>query len=164
MMIHPTEELAYVPVPMAHLAAVFSLMADLTGSSTVDVSVEQSPLPGGTLGGALGNAPWTVAELAQIALGTMATTKLVTRMMDVLAEQPGERYSTTDLVERLGVARTSLRGALAALTRHVKKHYPEHSWPFQWEWGVDLGEGFEAEMYYSIEPEMAVTWTEARRA
>ena len=84
--------------------------------------------------------------------------------MDVLAEQPGERYSTTDLVERLGVARNSLRGALSALTRHVKKHYPNHSWPFGWVWGGHLGQGFEAEMYYWLEPETATTWKEARGA
>jgi len=161
-MIDLAEGLAYVPVPASHLQEVYSLLAELTGASAVDVAIKGSPLPGGTVGGALGNATWTAAELAQLGSGTTATTKLVSRVMDVLAEQPGERYSTTDLVERLGVARNSLRGALAALTRHVKKHYPDHSWPFGWAWGGTLGEGFEAEMYYSLNPETAATWAEAR--
>lgn len=160
------EGLAYVPVPMPYLAEVLRLVADRTGPATVaDVAdVGVSPLPEGTIGATSGGDPWTVAELSQIALGTTETTRVATKVMDVLAQRPGEHFSTTDLVDTLGVARNNLRGALSALTRHINKHYPNHWWPFRASWGGELGGGFEAEMYYRIDPETAAAWSEAHGA
>jgi len=98
--------MVYVPVSGKHLAEVYRYLAELgtEGPVTGNAEEEDSPLPGGT-GGGLGDAPWTTAELSQLASGTTTTTRLITQVMDVLASRPGERYSTTDLVERLGVLR-----------------------------------------------------------
>jgi hypothetical protein len=84
--------------------------------------------------------------------------------MDVLVEKPGEQFTTTALVQRLGISRNSLRSTLSALTRHVRAHYGRDNWPFQFTWGPRLGEGSGAEGHYAVVDENVVAaWKKLRK-
>lgn len=157
--------LAYMPVPVPLLPEMYRVLAELT-AGVVDEPEPGggSPLPGGTLAGDLGEngVGWDAADLARLAATDMATTRLISRMLDVLAETPDQRYTTSDLVERLDVSKANLRGSLAALTRHIKRHYAGLGWPMIFEWGGDVGEGAPMETHYKVTPELAAIWRQVR--
>ena len=142
-----TEGWVYVPVPTTRVEDVYRLL----GGGAVRLVEPVGLVSGGIDKDDLG-AEWTLAELAQFASGTTKTTRLITRMLDLLAAQPGDRFSTHDLVDRLGVNPTGLRGALAALSRHLKAHYPGYSTPFDTESGR-----------YSLTAQTAAVWSKARQ-
>lgn len=87
---------------------------------------------------------------------------LICQMLDELAQTPDRLVPTSEIVSHIGVSRDVLRGALGALTRHVKKHFRDLGWPMTMQWGGDLGDGHAMESYYSLSSENAREWKRAR--
>src|SRR4051794_1648608 len=127
-------DLVPVMVPSPYVMEVYAYLAELASAATAADDVG-SPLPGGTQGGEGEGtvAPWTEADLRRLASTNTISTKLVTRLLDVLAAEPGRRYGTSELVEVLQVNRNALRSALSKLTLHIRKHYARDNWPMKFE-------------------------------
>ncbi|MGH2706346.1 MAG: hypothetical protein ACRDJ4_15045 [Actinomycetota bacterium] len=149
-----------VPVPADRVLEVYAFLsgfphaaADATGDSP------WTPTPSN----GLPTIPWTEEDLARFVSSGTKTSRTVAAVMDVLVEQPGEQFTTTTLVARLGVTRNELRGTFAALTRHIRTHYGRENWPFRFTWGPTLGEDYPVEGHYSIiDPKVVVAWAKLR--
>ncbi|WP_405585078.1 DUF6416 domain-containing protein [Streptomyces sp. NBC_01190] len=154
-----------VHVPQEYVMKVYAFIAELDGSA--DLGAE-SPLPGGTKGADPdANRPyaeWEVADLRSLAATKLPSISRVAAVLDVLAGHPGTRFSTTVLVDRLGIEREQLRGSLAALTRHIHAHYGRGNWPMTFTWGGEVDGKQSAEAFYSVDETSAARWLEARTA
>jgi len=169
-MLEKTEQFVSVPVPAEYVTRVMALVAALSTGDETPVTVKE-PEPAvaaadandvGKVRELLPGVPWSVDDLARLASASLFTTRTVAHMLDVLAETPGRWHTTTDLVDRLGIVRSNLKGVLSALTRHVRKHYRRSNWPLTTEWGPNLGD-HPAEMHYRLDDEAAAArWREAR--
>lgn len=157
-----TGEFQLVPVPNEHVVAVYSFLAALTGPHEGQAAAESTPWPEEDAKERLPRREWSADDLRRFIDGGTQTATTVGSMIDVLAEEPGRYFTTTEIVERIGVSRDRLRGALSALTRHMHKHYRRSNWPFTFRWGPTLGEGHSEEAHYVIAPETASRWVEAR--
>lgn len=144
----------YVPVPSHLVDQVQAYVVQLSGA----VSPEAPPGQGaGTPAGR-----WTVALLRKFAQTQLSSTQNVSRLLDVLADQPGEYVSTTQLVGDLSIDRTQLRGALSALTRHLNKHFDGRGWPMRWIEQLSPSPQFKTEFFYTMDDDTAQKWKDAR--
>jgi hypothetical protein len=147
-------ELVPVYVPRRRLYEVYRLLgetSELTAAPTADM-VDGLPY-----------REWTEAEnIALIATGTKMA-RSIAALMDSLVEEPDEWFSFTSVMERTGLDIDKLRGALSALTRHVRARYDRYNGPFMCKRGVELGDGFEALYYYSVTASAAEAWERARQ-
>lgn len=161
-MTETTYPMAYVPVPSNLLPQALRAIAELMAPGPADLGPGAEISPGGTVHDQLGpnGQGWTAEELGRLAETESSTTNMVSRLLDELTGAPDEYLPTSVLVERLGVSQPQLRGALGALTRHLKKHYQGLGWPMDAVWGPELGESFET--YYKVNHEVAETWKRAR--
>lgn len=150
-------DLVQVAVPREHLLAVYGLLAQLGEAS----QEADTPYWGGA-GAPPAPSTWSVADLQRFASTPSTTSTTIGKVLDLLAEKPGEYFSTSVLEEKTGVPRSKLKGAFSALTRHLKKHYKGLGWMLEWKWGPDLGAGHLAETHYRLTPEQAARWKEAR--
>lgn len=169
-MIGNAGRVVYVPVTVGLLPEVYRVLSQLMATAAGEaLEIDDGPPPGGTLPGDLGDdfgsaqgVGWKADALRKLARTPTGTTQLISRMLDVLAETPDQFHPTSDLIERLDVTQPQLRGSLGGLTRHLKKHYRGLDWPMIAKWGADLGEGYNIETYYKLEPELASTWKQVR--
>lgn len=169
-----TEQFVSVPVPAEYVMDVMGYLASLREGEGVRVSTgtpETVPAPEAQVAAdsedksseTLPSISWSVDDLARLASTSLFTTRQVALVLDVLAEKPGEWFTTTDLVNRIDIVRSNLKGVLSALTRHVRKHYARANWPMTAVWGPDIGDGFPGEVHYRFDDEdRAATWREAR--
>lgn len=170
-----------VPVPAEFVVDVMGFIASMAHAGvdsdsntrgdevgTTTPSPTGSSEPEGAGGGGSGELPhieWSVDDLERLAASKVWTPSAVSRMLDLLAENPGEWSTTTEMVEglsSLNMSRNDLRGTLAALTRHTKKHYRRRNWPMEVGWGPDISAGYPEEMHYRVDDELAARWREAR--
>ncbi|MFF4242678.1 hypothetical protein ACFYYL_43015 [Actinomadura geliboluensis] len=135
------QEFIQVAVPAQHVMAVYRLLSEL----------EQEP---DATTDALG--VWDADKLARLASTNLNTTKTVTRILDVLCLEPGKQYDMQDLVNALSMEYHSLRGNLAAFTRHLNTHYDSDTWPMR----VDESSG--GAMLYSLDAATAALWKSVR--
>lgn len=140
------QEFTQVAVPVRHVMAVYRLLAELEQESDADIA------PAGTNDDL---AAWDADKLTKLAGTDLSNTDTVTRILDVLCQEPGKQYDMQDLVKILQIDYHKLRGNLAAFTRHLKKHYGSDAWPMHVEWRGD-------EAVYSLAPETAVLWRSVR--
>lgn len=163
------ETFVHVPVPVDRVLEVYALLSapraesGRAGESSPEELPRESPWTPPAGGKGLPRRTWSAEDLARFINSGTKTSRTVAAMMDVLAEKPGEQVTTTELVERLGVTKHELRGALAALTRHIHKHYNRNNWPFVFTWGPALGDDYPAEAHYTIvEPDVIAAWAKLR--
>src|ERR1700759_2875983 len=140
------EEFITVPVPARHVLAVYRLLADLEEQPDTDIeSAEPKGAP----------AAWDTGKLTKLATTTLSNTETVTRVLDILCEEPGRQYDMQDLVKALPMEYYKLRGNLAAFTRHLNKHYGSDAWPLHVQRRSDGA-------LYSVDPETAALWKSVR--
>ncbi|WP_412516097.1 hypothetical protein K8Z49_33350 [Actinomadura madurae] len=147
MMTPPVDqEFVQVAVPARHVMAVYRLLTELEQQPGADIE------PAGT-----NDAPaaWDANKLTRLASTELSNTDTVSRILDILCQEPGKQYDMQDLVEALPMEYHTLRGNLAAFTRHLKKHYDSAAWPMQVDWRGD-------EALYSLSPETAALWSSIR--
>lgn len=140
-----------VPVPRDLYGVVVAALAKAQAEASA------SP-PGGGGQPAATDTAWTAEEIRRLADTINSTGKA---LMDLCSERPGELISFGEVMERAGLSSDSARGGLAGLTRHVKKHHGHNTWPGKNTWGEEVGR--DAQMYYSVTPEVAEWWMAATR-
>ncbi len=149
----------FVPVMTpAHL--VIDTMQFIVERSVVDSDESTELPPADAITEEQAAKVWTVEELHRFSQGHWAAVQTTVKVLDVLAAEPSRWFSTSELVELTGVPRPNLKGAWPALRRHITAHYPGHGWPHEFKWGPELGR--EAETHYSVTPERAAEWRQAR--
>lgn len=153
-----SNDLVQVAVPRRHLIAVYGLLAQLEGNSDADTTAAVTP----AAVDAVTEVTWSVEDLARFAATPTATSSTIGKVLDVLAEKPGTYFSTSELEEQTGVPRSNLRGAFAALTRHLNKHYGGRASMLTFKWGPELGAGYPAEGHYALSEDQSSRWKEAR--
>lgn len=152
----PQDGLVLVPVPSTHVLAVYGLLTDLERSAAASkassTALKEEPV----------EVAWPVKDLRRFAATPTTTSETIGKVMDVLAEEPGRYFSTSELEVKTGVARSNLKGAFAALTRHINKHYGGRGWMLTFKWGSHLGPGYPEEAHYTLSDDQADRWKEAR--
>lgn len=150
-------ELVMVPVFRRDLVKVYEFIAMLH---------QEAPPPAAgsseVVGAAGAESAWTVDELRRFLTTAGTTNVTIGKVVDALATKPGTYFSTTELEAMTGVPRNKLKGSMSALTRHIKKHYAGHGWPFVYQWGPNVGADYPAEAHYTIDEQTASAWREAR--
>ena len=149
----PHPGLTMVPVPSQHVLAVYGFLTDLERSAAKPAATnhpsEEEPV----------EVTWPVEDLRRFAATPTTTSVTIGKVMDVLAQEPGRYFSTTELEDKTGVPRNNLKGSFAALTRHLNKHYDGRDWMLTFRWGSPLGL---QEAHYTISEDQAARWKEAR--
>ena len=152
-------ELVQVLVPRRHLTAVYALIAEREGA----FDVPSSPAAAGSDEVvAVDAVPWERADLLRFARTPSPMNVTLCRVLDVLAEDPGQYFATSDLEELTGIPRGSLRGAFSALTRHLRAHYAGRGWMLSRAWGPLLDPENPAEACYRLTEDQARRWLEVR--
>ncbi|MER6449458.1 hypothetical protein [Streptomyces venezuelae] len=152
-MLQQESEYVYVPVPRQFVTEVQAYVVQLSGHATA----ESDALVGETL-----SEQWTSEVLQRLAETRLSSTQSVSRLLDVLAEHPGDYVSTTRLVELLDIDRTHLRGALSAFSRHLNKHFHGRDWPMTWIEQLSPSPAFKTEFFYTVDAAIAQRWQEIR--
>ncbi|MFG2018274.1 hypothetical protein [Actinomadura geliboluensis] len=141
------QEFIQVAVPAQHVMAVYRLLSELEQEPGADAGLAgTSDAPGA----------WDADKLARLAGTELNTTKTVTRILDVLCQEPGKQYDMQDLVKALSMEYHSLRGNLAAFTRHLNTHYDSDTWPMR------VVESSGGAMLYSLDAATAALWRSVR--
>jgi hypothetical protein len=126
--------------------------------------VEETPAtPQDATASAVPTKPWSVEDLKKFAETPNLTSRTIGKVLDVLANEPGKYFSTSDLESKTGVPRANLKGAFAGLGRHTNKFYPNRDSLFLFAWGPGLGPDFPAEGHYKFDEERAERWKEATK-
>lgn len=158
----PGDALVPVHVPRRHLTAVYGFLAELDAPASPADDVDSVAIASGDPES--GETVWSVEQLSRFAKTSTTTSATIGKVLDVLAATPDEYFSTSQLEELTEISRAKLKGAFAALTRHLKAHYDARGWMLQYEWGPRLGPGHPAEGHYMLSAEQAARWQEARAA
>lgn len=139
------QEFIQVAVPAQHVMAVYRLLAKLEQEPDAELAgTNDAP------------AAWDADKLARLASTELNTTKTVTRILDVLCQEPGRQYDMRDLVKALSMEYHSLRGNLAAFTRHLNTHYDSDTWP------MHVAESSGGAVLYSLDDATAALWRSVR--
>ncbi|MGI5339158.1 hypothetical protein ACQEVS_18085 [Streptomyces sp. CA-181903] len=153
------QQFVSVPVPSQFVTQVYAFLADLAGTAT-------APSADGGAGpqedGEWPFVEWSVQDLRTLAADQLYSVQVVTRVLDILAERPGDRFSYTSLVEQLDMDRKRLRGVLSAFTRVVHKHYGRRNWPMSWVEAPSGEADLKSEFFYTTNEVTATRWREAR--
>ncbi|MFI1149824.1 hypothetical protein [Streptomyces sp. NPDC020817] len=150
-------EYVYVPVPRQFVPEVQAYVVQLSAEAAGRGDAEERPT-GETL-----SEQWTVEVLRRLSQTRLSSTQSVGKLLDVLAEHPGDYVSTTRLVELLDMDRTQLRGALSAFSRHVKKHFDRRPWPMTWIEQLSPSPDYKTEFFYTVDATVAQHWQQARK-
>ncbi|WIE80872.1 hypothetical protein [Curtobacterium sp. MCSS17_016] len=172
-------EWVLVPVPTDDREAVVEMV-----SKNQKARGERSwPAPGEiTTGNVIGDIvwqgvleetlPWPAAALAQLADGRSLTAQRWTVAMDFCAKYPGERFATSDIVEKTDLALNEWRDACRKLTAHLRANYNglpkwnrepylgDDIWPLATASGRNLHQ--DPQVYFGMTEEQAKRWREVR--
>jgi len=113
------DQLVHLAVPYRYLGHVSALLAELENE---DKQSRRPARPAKIYPPELGG-DWPQAELRRFAGGRTKSHATIVRVLDLLAEQPGERMSAVSICEATGMPMNALKGAFAGLTRLVKAHF-----------------------------------------
>lgn len=109
-------EVVHIAIPARYVEPVVNLLAELQRGD------KGSGRPPKSLHGDLPElaGQWSLEDLRRLAAGTTRTQATIQVILDVLAEQPGERLSAARVVAATGLPADRLRGAFAGLKRLLK--------------------------------------------
>jgi hypothetical protein len=145
-------EYVMVPVPEGLVTEVMRLITD-RADELVPPSADE--VPGADAPPAV---PWTVEDLVRLHATPNATARTIGAMLTALSECAPEPMGTSALAEATGVPRANIKGALSALTRHIRKHYGRSNWPMTFQWGPNVDPALPAEAIYHVDVETAEMW------
>lgn len=149
-------DLVPVYVPKDRVLDVYRFLGEVAEVGVIDESPEIQPEADG-----LPSVAWSHEDLARLAATKTPGITTISSILDrLVAAGPEVWVSTEELAAHVGVDRNHIRGALSALTRHIKKHYGRKNWPFTFKWGPHLGKDGQA--YYTVSSEVADLWTAVR--
>lgn len=151
-------DLVHIAVPVAYVRHVAALLAELDrqGGTPRPPARTTRPAPPELAAG------WSVAELRRFATGRSKSHRTVLRVLDLLADQPGEWLSAEAICAAVGVSRHRLGGALAGVTRMLRSHpdFRERGMPINRYVTGSLDD--RAGTFYWLTPEQAQQWKLAR--
>jgi hypothetical protein len=132
-------DLVSILVPKRHLGRIYGFISTLDGDV---VSAE----PGAVTVAEPEEVPTWSPELIRRQFNE--SPEIMKRFQKLLADHPGEWFSTTEVATRLNAAKgsKSIAGALGAYGRRTSNRYKMKTWPFGTEWNH-----VEGQMYYSMD-------------
>ena len=163
------EDLVSVPVPRSLVTEVMALIVARTVDRRPAERTEARAVPPADEDGPASGAPahlrdWSIADYQLLIGDKRPSVARILRIMDVLAQRPGQKLSTTALAEATSYSRGQLRGAFSGFSRVCATLRPEQKlgWPMEWVWGAAEQEGLDTETYYWLPEPRAARWLEAR--
>jgi hypothetical protein len=153
------ENFVNIPVPVEHVAQVYVLLGKLAAGESIDSNAiadagKQLPFGG-----------WTEENLELLSKSQQTSIQRIAKMLDLLAESPGQPVSYGDIAESLHLSRGELQGALSGFTRWIRKNWGkgDDGWPMTVTIRqVQPGEQ-ESASYYLMTPTTANRWLAVRR-
>lgn len=145
-----SEEFVNVPVPRSLVTEVMGFIAARSGPQAA-IDPVASP-------GEEADVEWSVEDLHRLRATEVKTTRTVSALLDVLCQDPGAWFTTSDLEASTGIDRREIKGGLSALTRHVRKHYGRSNWPMDYAWGGSIP-GAPLEGHYRVTVTTAERWS-----
>ncbi len=163
-----------VPVPAQYVVPVMAFIGRLDAQATAPGSSSETleALHDSTAEEALAaetaaesegaEKEWTTADLRRLATGSTFTTKILTEIMDVLAEDPGTWLTSAELASKIGQNPETIKRIWTHVSRHINKRYTGLAWPLQAKWGLDFDPARESFVYYRLTDSQAQQWQAAR--
>jgi hypothetical protein len=153
----------YVPVPNEHVPAVLAFLAERLSPpvATVAPAVSSS----GTADAGEPDDGWTDEALLRFSSMGTKTSETVSRMLDVLSDEPGEdsALSTRELAKSLDLDYFVVKAVPTQVTRILGKHFAGLNSPYRGLWGTDdFVPSRSNEMYFAVTPERAAQWKRLR--
>ncbi len=170
-------EFVSVPVPAQYVVPVMAFIgrldAQAAGTSPVSETSETlTELHDSTAEEALAaetaaesedaEKEWTTADLRRLAKGSTFTTKVLTEIMDVLADDPGTWLTSAELASKIGQNPETIKRIWTHVSRHINKRYAGLPWPLQAKWGLNFDPARESFVYYRLTDSQAQQWQAAR--
>ncbi|WBB78980.1 hypothetical protein O7606_22745 [Micromonospora sp. WMMD882] len=112
-------DLVHIAVPVAYVRHVAALLAELDRQGG---PVRPPARPAARHAPPELAAAWSAAELRRFATGRSKSHQTVLKVLDLLADRPGEWLSAEAICAEVGVSRHRLGGALAGVTRMLRSH------------------------------------------
>lgn len=156
-------DLVTIAVPVAYVRHVAALLAELDrqgGARPPPAPRRQGAARENT--GPESSACWSEAELRRFATGRSKSHGTVVKVLDLLADRPGEWLSAEAICAAVGVTRHRLGGALAGVTRMLRSHpaFRQLGLPINRYVTGSLDD--RAGTFYWLSPEQARQWKLAR--
>ena len=158
---HVISEFQYVPVPNEHVPAVMeflsSRLSDANGIARQPPATQASRVSGAP-------AAWTDEDLRRFMNMGTKTCDIVTRMLDLLCENPGEQgaLATSALRSALNVDYNVMKNVPTQIGRTLPKHFPGRGPLWTSEWGNNFTPARGGEMYFWLTAEQAAQWKRVR--
>jgi hypothetical protein len=143
-------DVVLVPVPRAHLGAVYAALAAAMADDQAPTHTRRAPAAQEVLVDER-NGTWTEAMVHR--LQANLEYPAARAVLDLCSERAPEEVTLQDVVERAGVKDTQIRAQLGAMTKLCKRLFQRNTWPISVRW---TGTG---RANYSMRPEIAAWWS-----
>jgi len=163
------QEFVPVPTPAEFVTSVMAFIGQLDagigvpdgddGASDQEVSAAEEAALAEDAG-----KPWTIDELRRIAQGRVYTTRVLTQILDVLADAPSTWMTSVELAAATGRKEQAIRRIWTHVSRHINKWYVGHPWPLEARWGLEFEPARDGVVYYRVSDDQAKAWKEAHAA
>jgi AraC-like DNA-binding protein len=148
-----------IPVPVEHVAKVYSLLGKLADAESHDINVDTSGSRQLTVMG------WTEEDLERLSSSTQASVRRIAQMLDLLSKSPGRHIAYNDIATSLHLSRGELQGALSGFSRWIRKNWDDHDgwgWPMDVDYRDAQAESQSSESYYMVDADVAGLWLTIR--
>jgi hypothetical protein len=146
-------DIVLVPVPRAHLGAVYAALAKAMANKDEEAASVLRPAAANEVLVDRRNGSWTeeMVRLLQADLhyeGAWA-------VLDICSERAPAEVTVEDVAKEAGIKATEIRAQLGAMTKLSNRLFNRKTWPISVRW-TDGGRA-----NYSMKPEIATWWSRA---
>jgi hypothetical protein len=156
------EDFVPVPVPAPLVVGVMAFIASQSiDRGVVDPTAEEALAAESSTANKV-TKEWTPEILSDIARGRLFTTRLLTKIMDKLAETPDTWMNSAELAGKIGENTETVKGIWSHVGRHHNARFEGLPWPLDARWGLSLTPARDAYTYYRLTDDQVALWKEAR--
>jgi hypothetical protein len=153
------DDFVSIPVPVQHVAKVYSLLGKLADSESDDSNADASGDRKSPLG-------WAKEDFDRLSNSTQASVQRIAQMLDMLSESPDKPVAYTHIALSLHLSRGELQGALSGFSRWIRKNWSDEDgwgWPMEVVYRDAQTEDQSSESYYRLDAATADLWRTVRR-
>jgi hypothetical protein len=142
-------DVVLVPVPRAHLGAVYAtLAAAMANDDQAPTQTRRGPADEVLVDER--NGSWTEAMVRR--LQANLEYPAARAVLDLCSERAPEEVTLQDVVEKTGIKDTQIRAQLGAMTKLCKRLFQRNTWPISVRWTAS------GRANYSMKPELSAWW------
>ena len=146
-------DIVLVPVPRAHLGAVYAALAKAMANKDEATASVLAPTAANEVLVDRRNGSWT-EEMVRL-LEANLHYEVAWAVLNMCSERAPEEVTVEDVAKEAGIKATEIRDQLGAMTKLSNRLFNRKTWPISVRW-TDTGRA-----NYSMKPEIATWWSRA---